>query len=334
MAEVKYTTPEEIKDLIGKVVEDHKDTGIKRVFCVACGGSLSCFYPMTYFLRSEAKTFTCESITANEFVHATPKGLGKDCIVFAMSLAGGTPETVAAAKKAKEAGATVVTLSSLYEAPLLKYGDYKVYYRIETDNVIENTNQYVILALAIELLQQTEGTEIYEDAIDGLKKIPGICKRALEQVHERAFKWGERIKDAPVLYTMGSGPSFFVAYMESICMFMEMEWMNSSSIHTGEYFHGPFEITDKDKKFVVFVSEGRTRALDERALKFLKTYASDSNVEIVDVKEFGINSIEDSVVEFFSPILHWTLGLEYAEGLAKAKEHPLMMRRYMYKVEY
>lgn len=85
---------------------------------------------------------------------------------------------------------------------------------------------------------------------------------------------------------------------------------------------------------MVFVSEGRTRALDERALKFLKTYAADANVEIVDVKEFGINSIADSVVEYFSPILHWVLGLEYAQGLAAAKEHPLMMRRYMYKVEY
>lgn len=57
-------------------------------------------------------------------------------------------------------------------------------------------------------------------------------------------------------------------------------------------------------------------------------------MEIIDVKELGINSIADSVVEFFSPILHWVIGLDYAGGLAAAKKHPLMMRRYMYKVEY
>lgn len=287
---------------------------------------------MTYFLKSEAKELACDSVTANEFVHATPKALGEDCIVFAMSLAGGTPETVEAARVAKEAGASVVVLCSKHDVPLEQYGDYTVIYRIETDNIVENLNQYVILTLAIELLEQTEGYAFYEDALDGLGKIPGICTKALEQIHGRAMAWGERMKDEPVIYTMGSGPSTFVSYMQSICMFMEMEWVHSSSIHTGEYFHGPFEITDKNTPFLVFESEGRTRALDERALRFLGKYAE--KVEIIDVKELGINSIADSVVEFFSPILHWVIGLDYAGGLAAAKKHPLMMRRYMYKVEY
>ena len=235
MEDLKYTTLEEIRDIVGRLVEQQREKGIKRVFCVACGGSLSCFYPMTYLLRSEAKTFTCESITANEFVHATPKGLGDDSVVFAMSLAGGTPETVEAARVAREAGAVVVTLTSKVDAPLVSYGNFHVLYRIETDNVIENVNQYVILALAFELLNQAEGTELYNDALDGFARIPGICQKALGQVRNRARVWGSKMKNAPVLYTMGSGPSSFVAYMQSICMFMEMEWVNSSSIHTGEY---------------------------------------------------------------------------------------------------
>ena len=333
MNEMVYTTPADIRKILAEIVEAKKKLGgIKRAYCVACGGSLSCFYPMTYFLKSEAKELACDSVTANEFVHATPKALGEDCIVFAMSLAGGTPETVEAARVAKEAGASVVVLCSKHDVPLEQYGDYTVIYRIETDNIVENLNQYVILTLAIELLEQTEGYAFYEDALDGLGKIPGICTKALEQIHGRAMAWGERMKDEPVIYTMGSGPSTFVSYMQSICMFMEMEWVHSSSIHTGEYFHGPFEITDKNTPFLVFESEGRTRALDERALRFLGKYAE--KVEIIDVKELGINSIADSVVEFFSPILHWVIGLDYAGGLAAAKKHPLMMRRYMYKVEY
>ena len=27
---------------------------------------------------------------------------------------------------------------------------------------------------------------------------------------------------------------------------MEMQWINSGSFHSGEFFHGPFEIVDKD----------------------------------------------------------------------------------------
>ena len=45
----------------------------------------------------------------------------------------------------------------------------------------------------------------------------------------------KNIRDDSVIYTMGSGASYGAAYMESICIFMEMQWLDSSSIHTGEY---------------------------------------------------------------------------------------------------
>lgn len=61
---------------------------------------------------------------------------------------------------------------------------------------------------------------------------------------------------------MGSGAAYGAAYMESICIFMEMQWLDSSSIHTGEYFHGPFEITDANRPFYDSdFPEGSTRPL-------------------------------------------------------------------------
>lgn len=333
MSKVNVTTPEKAKKIIAEAVAKQETKGgIKNVFCVACGGSLGCFYPMTYLIKQLATTYTCDSVSSNEFVHATPRSLGENSLVFAMSLAGGTPETVEAARVAKQAGATVITLAAKEKAPLNENADFTAIYRIELDNVYEEANQAVILNLAFELLNQTEGFEHYIDAMDGISKIGTMCANAVKKIRMRAEAWGERMKDEPVIYTMGSGPSTFVAYMQCICMFMEMEWVNSNCIHTGEYFHGPFEITDKNVPFLLFMSEGRTRPLDERALRFLNKYAE--KVEVLDAKELGINIIKDTVVEFFNPILHWTIGLEYAEGLAKAKKHPLMMRRYLGKVEY
>ena len=333
MEKAVVSTAADIRNVIAGVLASKADKGgIKNVYCVACGGSLSCLYPMTYLIRSEAKTIWAESITANEFVHATPKALGENSLVFAMSLAGSTPETVAAAHVAKERGAAVISLCAAYEVPLSEPADYTVYYRVELDRVWEQSNQAIILNLGFELLHQLEEYPYYEDAMDAMKKLSSICAKAREKVIPRALEWGKKMEKEPVIYTMGSGPSYYVSYMQCICMFMEMEWVHSNSIHCGEYFHGPFEITDRDTPFLVFVSDGRTRALDERVLKFLRTYAE--KVEILDVKEYGINSISDHVVEYFCCILHWALGLEYAEGLAQAKQHPLMMRRYLGKVPY
>lgn len=41
---------------------------------------------------------------------------------------------------------------------------------------------------------------------------------------------------------------------------MEMQWLDSTSVHSGEFFHGPFEVTDKDTNFILLMSIGRTRA--------------------------------------------------------------------------
>ena len=115
-------------------------------------------------------------------------------------------------------------------------------------------------------------------------------------------------------------------------MLMEMEWVHSSSIHCAEFFHGPFEVTDPDVPFMVFEGVGPTRCLDERALRFVRNYGK--KITLIDAKELGIDTLDETVVEFFCPVLLWTVALEYSEGLAQAKKHPLLMRRYMGKVDY
>ncbi len=49
----------------------------------------------------------------------------------------------------------------------------------------------------------------------------------------------------------GQRPSFGAAHQESICILLEMQWINSASIHSGEYFHGPFEITETGTPFIL-----------------------------------------------------------------------------------
>lgn len=94
------------------------------------------------------------------------------------------------------------------------------------------------LLVAVETLQQTAGYENYDKFYEGLGMITGIIRNARKHVQVRAEQFAETYKDDTVIYTMGSGAGYGAAYMESICIFMEMQWLDSSSIHTGEYFHG------------------------------------------------------------------------------------------------
>lgn len=162
--------------------------------------------------------------------------------------------------------------------------------------------------------------------------ITTVIRKARAHVAQRALDFAEEYKNDSVIYTMGSGAGYGAAYMESICIFMEMQWIHSCTIHTGEFFHGPFEVTDANTPFVIQVSEGSTRELDERCLKFLHTYAK--RIEVLDAKELGLSVIDPAVVDYFNHSLFNNVYPIYNHALAETRQHPLTTRRYMWKVAY
>ena len=114
---------------------------------------------------------------------------------------------------------------------------------------------------------------------------------------------------------------------------MEMQWVNSGSFHSGEFFHGPFEIVDKDVPFILLMNDGKTRPVDARALTFLHRF--DALTTVVDAKDYGLDKyVPASVKEYFSPILIDGILRLYAEAIAEERKHPLTLRRYMWKLQY
>ncbi|MEH7121043.1 SIS domain-containing protein [Neobacillus vireti] len=313
-------------------IHSQTEQGITEVYLVACGGSLVDMYPAKYFLESEAKKIVTGLYTANEFVHATPKRLNKDSLVIVCSHGGNTPESVEAAKAAKEHGAYTIGLTHNNEASLLTYSDHAFVYEWGADTDVKNNPMAIILELVVETVQVTEGYAHYEAFQSGMGKINGIIKKGEQQVSERTKEFAQKYKEEELFYILSSGASYGHAYGFAICSLMEMLWLNAASIHSGEYFHGPFEVTDKETPFILLMNEGRTRALDERAKTFLSQYAE--KVEVVDAKELGISTIADEVVEFFNPILFYSIMCVYRAALADVRNHPLETRRYMGKVSY
>lgn len=322
-----------MKNIIEEIIANKKEVGgIKQVYYVACGGSYGAFYPAKTFLETEATDIKVGIYNSNEFVHNTPKAFGKNSVLIVASHKGNTPETVKAAEIGKKAGVPVIALTWIADSPITGHADYIVDYAFGDDKDIAGEKTIVALMTAVEILNQTEGYENYDKFLDGVSKIDRIVKSACKHVEKRALTFAKNHKDDSVIYTMASGAGYGAAYMESICIFMEMQWINSSSIHSGEYFHGPFEITDAEIPFVIQVSEGSTRPLDERALKFLNQYAK--RVEVIDAKELGLSKIDSSVVDYFNHTLFNNIYPVYNKALADERQHPLTTRRYMWKVEY
>ena len=285
----------------------------------------------SYLLQSEAKTFGATTYTSNEFVHATPKELDERCIAVICSLKA-TPETVEAVKTANAAGAVSIAMTGSMETGMAKVGQYVVTYSNGDDQVYSDSNQSNSLRIGFELLHQFEGWANYDKAMDAYAQLDAMIDEAKQELLPAAQAWAAKVKDEPVFYVLASGSNYGVAYSMCCCHFMEMQWKHAVCLHTGEYFHGPFETTDKQLPMILLMGEGRTRALDERCLKFLQTYAE--NFITIDFAKINKGRIDPSVVEFFNPVVMIPVERYYVSQMAELRGHSMDERRYMWKVEY
>lgn len=169
--------------------------------------------------------------------------------------------------------------------------------------------------------------------ITGLTNVFELCENAAQSAKGLAKQFAQDFKDDKMIYFMASGASEKMAYSHAAFLFTEMQWIDAAAYNTGEYFHGPFEVSTEGKPYVFFMSDGATRPMDARALTFLKRMGA--KVALIDSKDYGLaDAVPASVVTYFNPLLHLAVMREYGNQIAEARQHPLTMRRYMWKLSY
>lgn len=318
------------KQIVASILEKRT---IENVCFVGCGASQSELYPASYFLTSTAKKLRVYHYIAAEFNTATPAWLGETTLVISASLGGSTPETVQANAVAKAAGAAIVSLTHAQNSGLAKDADYVIVHGFEENYGAKQEKMGYCLALALEVLQQVEGYDKYDAMIAAFDKIFDLADNSAKIARPAAKAFAQAYKDEPVIYVMSSGATEKVAYSISMFLMMEMQWIPSSYYHSGDFFHGPFELVDKDVPYILLMNDGKTRSVDARALTFLHRF--DAKVTVLDAKDFGLSSVVGSdVAHFFNPLLLNAVFRVYAEEISFARNHPLTMRRYMWKLSY
>ena len=317
---------------VQNVLEALKGRTINHVYFVACGGSSAIMYPNKYILDREAKNLTSDVYSANEFIHRNPRKLGENSLVVLCSMSGTTPETVAAATFARQKGALTVGYTNQPTSPLAIESEFVVKYEWGNESVAFNTNLGLLYQLTFGVLNVLEGNDKFDKVINSLTNLQAAFEKSDVQYKDLAFQFGQDYKDEKVIYTMASGANYGIAYSYAICILMEMQWIHSNAVHAGEYFHGPFEIIDKDVPFIILLGLDETRPLDERALDFSKKYGE--KLVVLDANDLDLTGVDEELKGYIAPLVLNNVLRRYAEQLAEARNHPLSKRRYMWKVEY
>ncbi|KQY19124.1 SIS domain-containing protein [Rhizobium sp. Root482] len=311
---------------------------VKHVFFIACGGSLSIMHPAK-FLLDQHSPLSSDVYNAAEFVARAPRSLDGNSLVILCSMTGTTRETTAAAEFARSKGAATIGLTVEPASPLGKAVDHVVGFEAPYTTGVpidaKNSNYSRIYQVVTGLVALTGGEDLTEALVESLLALQPAIDRAQTVFAPMFEDYAPRFAREDVIYTVASGASYGAAYSFAICVLMEMQWINSQAIHANEFFHGPFEVLDKDRAFILMKGLDSTRPLEERADEFLHRFGSAKNILVLDAEKLDLSGIDPRFRGNVVPLIFFDTLWRFAYKIADLRKHEMLeARRYMKKISY
>ncbi len=333
MTETIVNTPvERIEEQLAAAGEAVAGRDIKRVVFAACGGSYAVLMPGEYYVSTVATTLDSVVFNAAEFTSRASNRVDENTLVVTCSHSGNTPETVSATEHARSRGALTIAFTHELGSPLAEAAEYVIGYQHGPEKRENYVAPHLLLRFLARVLDAVEGSSRTSAIDDAVAKMETIIPAAKSAHAERANQWGFEYRREPLIYTMAAGTNYGAAYSFAVCLLQEMQWIHSACIHSGEYFHGPFEITDTDIPFIALLGMDETRPVEQRAVDFLEKYSR--RALVVDAKEFGLEVLDPSVQGVAAHLVFNSVLRIYADAIADHRGHPLSVRRYMWRMEY
>lgn len=313
---------------IEKIADEISAKGYDNIFFMGVGGTTAELSPIKSIMESMSDVAIYLE-NAAELVLKGNRHLTERSIVVTASKSGDTKETTACAKWCKEQGIDVVAFVAFEDTPLAKYCRYVV---VNPANGIENT--YLKFSFfGLRLLYDRGDFPKYTEFADQMAVLHENMVHVKEKFDPRAKEIAERYYDEPIQYWLASDTLYGEAYLFSMCILEEMQWIRTKSITSAEFFHGTLEIVNKDTCVFLLKGEDACRPLDERAERFLKEHTD--KLVVIDTKDFVLEGIDDEFRQIVAPMIITTiLDGRLAYHFEQNTGHSLKFRRYYRQFEY
>ena len=155
--------------------------------------------------------------------------------------------------------------------------------------------------VAYALLLATDGAVDGASVDAALQALPKATLSAVEEYDQHLAQIAAAVKDEPIIYTLGSGPSYGWAYGLAMCYLQEMQWKHAAGFNTGEFFQGAFEMVTEDTAVLLFLGEDASRPMAERGKAFLETYTRKGH--FIDVRDLTLPGVPAEARADVSPLV-------------------------------
>ncbi|MGL4813255.1 MAG: SIS domain-containing protein [Beijerinckiaceae bacterium] len=301
---------------------------IDRIYFVACGSANRAMLGLAWWTEHYSTRIDVRRYFPAEFMAINPRLDSRTLVVLA-SKSGTTPETVAAAEFLKGRGCQVVAFS--------QFGDRPLAMAVPQHFLVgETPESFTAMAMLMHAMTggilAHDGWPLIDDLMTSLDALPDALTAAALQNDARARTDAANYSKDRAFYHVASGPGFTTAYVFGVCILMEMLWLHSYPIEAAEFFHGPFEIVDRQTPLFLLIGEDPTRPLMERVQRFCDQYAG--RVMTYDSRDYAMPGIAPAIRPMLAPYILQAALKRFSVHLSAQHGQPLSTRRYMWKVAY
>lgn len=316
-----YNQKEKIEAIADSIVEN----GFDYLFFTSPGGSMAMMDPFVFFIKYLSK-IECDGMLAADFLSLGNNKITNKTVAFVSSKSGDSKETIDAVNRLKEKGVRIVGVYGKDNSILQSMSDDYIVYQ---DG---RPQELVFYILIFKILNKLGYFEDYEEFVNDLEGLGSDLADARIQADELCIEYSKKACQVGYNIWVGSGELWPVTYAYSMCVLEESQWLQTKSVKSSEFFHGTVELIEKDTFVSLVLTEGPTRAQDERVKNFLAKY--NENYTCFDAKDYKLAHIHEKYRWIVGPVLMNAVLQRISKNIEVINNHDLTIRRFYRKVQY
>lgn len=234
-------------DLSGCGLSQEELKKVSRIWYVACGSAYHAGLCAQYVMEDLAE-IPVRTELASEFRYRK-MGLASDDLVVVISQSGETADTLAALRKAKEAGVKTLAIVNVVGSSIAREADYVLYTLAGPEIAVATTKAYScqlvagdLLAIAFAQVLGRIGDEQVQTLLSDLVAIPDKVEKIIED-KERIQWFASKFAHASDAFVIGRGLDYAIA-MEGSLKMKEISYIHSEAYAAGELKHGTISLVE------------------------------------------------------------------------------------------
>ncbi len=229
-----------------------------KVFIVACGTSAYAGQVAKY-VWEEFLNIPIEVELGSEFRYRNPP-LDDDSLVVGISQSGETADTLAGLEKARDKGATIVSVVNVLGSTVTRRSDAVLYTHAGPEIGVASTKAFTsqlaaltLLGLELARLKGAVSEKRARRVAENLNKAPALLEKQLEG-EGRIEELAEKFYEKEDFLFLGRDVLYPIA-MEGALKLKEISYIHAEGYPAGEMKHGPIALIDEDMPVVALITK-------------------------------------------------------------------------------